>query len=324
MSIKVTFDAGSYNKTVQGLYQWDYGRVLEIEDFELGSELIEVHFACSGMTEAIVRPCNFVNGVGTVTIPNQCLEQASEIIAWIYRINGTEGHTWKTITLPVTARTRPNAKRDIPAEVIERYTELISEVEEAVESLESGSITVASAKNAGSANFANTANIAEYASHDTSKGTIEERLTTLGYKESNITPVEGSSTLLGQNILLRQGYYVIGIFKGKWEADSKGYPYVSGEGYPIGTVPEAFRPAAGKSFLGSVWVQDSYLANISEQLYIASAGQSQCEIERTASAEITLGTDGVLRIEYIEPMVLTFDTVPFEVYVSLGYQLDNT
>ena len=196
MALKATFTEGSDSTTVKGLYQWDYGQELEIEASDIGSEIVEIHFASSSMNEAIVRSCSFVNGIGTVTVPDACLEQSSSITAWIYQIRGTGGHTIKTITLLVTARIRPSVNRDIPATISDRYTELITQVNETVEALENGDVTVAkaidaqnashatSATNAGTANFATTANIAQYASSDTTKGTIEERLEIISSKDA--------------------------------------------------------------------------------------------------------------------------------------------
>ena len=196
MALKATFTAGSDTTTVTGLHQWDYGQELEIEASDLGSEIVEIHFACSKMEEAIVRSCSFVNSIGTVVIPDVCLEQSSPITAWIYQIRGTWGHTIKTITMPITARTRPNVNRDIPAIISDKYTELITEINETVEDLENGTVTVAkaidaqnashatSASNAGTANFATTAGIAQYASADTTKGTIDERLEIIASKDA--------------------------------------------------------------------------------------------------------------------------------------------
>ena len=148
MSIKVSFSAGETTVTVSGLYQWDYGRVLEIESSDLGTELMEVHFACSGMSEALVRPCQFVDGEGTVTIPDQCLEQTSTVTAWIYSISSTQGYTVKTIILPITKRVRPSVERDVPPEYINVYAEAVEEINEAVNALEQGEVTAAKATNA--------------------------------------------------------------------------------------------------------------------------------------------------------------------------------
>ena len=170
MGIKVVFTTGASSVSVGGLFQWDYGQMLEIECAEIGSEIMEVHFACRGMSEAIVRSCSFSNGVGTVAIPDQCLEQAEPITAWIYSISGTQGRTIKTITLPISARIRPSTSRDVPAEYINLYGEALDEINEAVNKLENGDVTAAKAKHAVNADSATTAMNAGSASYATSAG----------------------------------------------------------------------------------------------------------------------------------------------------------
>lgn len=170
MAIKVSFNAGDRTAVIGGLYQWDYGQVLEIESLELGTELMEVHFACPGMSEAIVRSCQFVDGIGTVTIPDQCLEQTGNITAWVYSISATQGHTIKTITLPITGRMRPSALRDVPPEYINKYAEAIEEINEAVNAIEQGNVTVAKAITADTATSATTSKNAESATYATSAG----------------------------------------------------------------------------------------------------------------------------------------------------------
>lgn len=63
----------------------------------------------------------------------------------------------------------------------DRYTELITNVNSAIERLENGETIVTSAANAGTADSANSTRMAKYASSDISKGTIEERLCKLGF-----------------------------------------------------------------------------------------------------------------------------------------------
>ena len=165
MPIKVILPVDKTDVTTSGLFQWDYGQTLEIETAELGTEVVEVHFACSDMSEAIVYSCSFLNGVGTVHIPDRCLEQTSTISAWIYRINATRGYTWKVIHLPVTGRTRPSVNREIPHEVSDKYTQLISEINEMVDALEEGDVTAAKAQSATNANYATSAGNAANANH---------------------------------------------------------------------------------------------------------------------------------------------------------------
>ena len=165
MAIKVNIPNGQNTATVSGLYQWDYGQVLEIESTDLGNMIGEVHFACSSMSEAIVVSCNFTEGVGTVTIPDECLEQSSTISAWIYEIAGTQGRTRKVVTIPVTARTRPSAGRDIPTEISDQYTQLITEVNEAIDKLENGQVIAKKAETATKADSATTAGNASTANY---------------------------------------------------------------------------------------------------------------------------------------------------------------
>lgn len=174
MSINATFTNGATAVTARGLYQWDYGQKLQIVSADLPA-LVEVHFACNGMNEAVVVPCSVSNGVGTVTIPNQCLEQTSPITAWVYEYETerdaetgetvkTAGSTTKTITIPITSRARPNRSEDIPQTILDKYAELIAEVNEAIGALMSGEVTVANATKADNATFATSAGNAEYAS----------------------------------------------------------------------------------------------------------------------------------------------------------------
>lgn len=157
MAIKVQFPAGASETTVRGLYQWDFGQTLEIECAEIGTEALEVHFACHNMTEAVVRACYFESGVGTVEIPDECLEQTSAVTVWLCRSDATQRHTIKTITLPLTARTRPATVRDIPEKYVDSYGQLLSEVSEAVGKLASGEVTAAKAKEAINAGYATSA-----------------------------------------------------------------------------------------------------------------------------------------------------------------------
>lgn len=171
MAIKATFLTGKNETQTDSLYQWDYGQVLEIESAVLSSNTVEVHFACSNMSEAIVRLCTFSDdGVVTVAIPDDCLEQTSLITAWIYEIAGTQGRTSKVIRIPIIARTRPSVGRDIPTDISNQYTELITEVNEVIDDLKSGKIEVQSAITAKTANSATTAGNASSANYAVSAG----------------------------------------------------------------------------------------------------------------------------------------------------------
>lgn len=167
MAILVNFSAGETSVKTSSLHQWDYGQQLEIHSYDLPS-LIEVHFACQGMNEAVVHSCSVENGVAMVDIPNRCLEQTNPITAWVYEIDGTKGTTTKTITIPIIARIRPGKSAEIPQDVSDQYTDLITEVNEAIESLKSGKVVIDHATHATSADTATTAGNAASATHATS------------------------------------------------------------------------------------------------------------------------------------------------------------
>ena len=146
--IVATFPAGVDQITVNGLYQWDYGQTLEIHSSDLKNKVLEVHFACAGMNEAVVRSCNAVAGVVSAVIPDICMEQTKPIAAWVYEVGQTSGKTLKTVTLPVIARTRPEPSASIPATVSDKYTQAIAAMNAAVAAIEEGSVTARFARNA--------------------------------------------------------------------------------------------------------------------------------------------------------------------------------
>ena len=159
MSITATFPQGVNEITVNGLHQWDYGRGLKIVASDLPAT-VEVHFAGPGMSEAVVRSCTMVGGSGTVGIPDKCLEQSAPIHAWIYHIDGNEGHTVKTIILPIIPRTQPQPFTTVPQSFTDKYTELITGVNTAIGKLTSGEVT---AKNATSSAYATSSGSSTYA-----------------------------------------------------------------------------------------------------------------------------------------------------------------
>ena len=204
MAIKVQFPVGEPTVTVRGLYQWDYGQVLEIECAEIGSEILEAHFACPNMSEAIVRTCTFSNGFGTVTIPDECLEQTGSLTVWLCRVDSTQRHTIKAITLPLTTRTRPNNTRDVPADYTDKYGQLIEEVNEAINALENGEVTAAKALSATTANHANTAGSATSATYATSSGSAGTVNKYLHNVKINISGSDGEGELALQIITTSQ------------------------------------------------------------------------------------------------------------------------
>lgn len=173
MNIKAFIPMGIDEVTINGLHQWDYGRILEIECAEFGSKIMEIHFSYPGIKSAIPRPCAFADGTGTVAIPDICLEQNNPITAWIYSFDGERGYTVKALTLSVIPRTKPILGHEVPADTVDRYEELLVEVQEAVDELIEGKITAAHALHAESANIAETAASADRATTADTAGTAE-------------------------------------------------------------------------------------------------------------------------------------------------------
>lgn len=301
MSIKAVFTAGVDAITVNGLHQWDYGQKLEI-DIDTDATIIEVHFACVGMREAIVRVCDNTAGRAIARIPDICLEQTTPITAWVFEKDANEGTgtTTKKIILPIIARTRPSVSVDIPPDVSNTYAELLTAVNNAVDRLREGTVKVSNAAQADRATYAGT---------DTSKGTIdarlsaldanqaafEERLSALGFKEGTVTLVADSTADI--NYLSRQGNYVIGTFSGYRK---NGYTM-------IGTIPEDFRPDKSVTLYGAVYgyCYETALGGVN------NIG---------APAEVKVEPNGDF---YISNTLTEATLNPQNVYISFGYNIKS-
>ena len=187
MAIQAIFPPGQAEITVNGLHQWDYGQLLEIYAADLPG-FVEVHFACVGMAEAVVRT-GASGGEGAkrfaeVAIPDSCLEQTSPVTAWVYLVGSTSGSTNKTITLPIIARPRPQLPSGtVPEEISDKYTEAVEtmndlvdnvsdlvvgfdeRVESLIGELSNGDIPIASVGHAKTADSAAEADYAHEAKH---------------------------------------------------------------------------------------------------------------------------------------------------------------
>lgn len=184
-NIKATFPAGTTEVTVRGLHQWDYGRKLEIHDASLPA-MVEVHFATAGMEEAVVRACESVSGVATAVIPDSCLEQTAPVYAWVYVIDDTTGATVKTVTMPVTARTKPQPGATVPDEIVDRYTEALTEMNAAVAKVQRGEVNAMYALNAQQAEMADEAGYADHAM-TADKATVADAVSALYLHQYRIT-----------------------------------------------------------------------------------------------------------------------------------------
>ena len=85
------------------------------------------------------------------------------------------------------------------------------------------------------------AKIAEYASVDTSKGTIEERLTSLGFRQGSVSLASGTATV---NTVKRTGNYVFGQVTATTSTQTSNNV--------LFTLPTNFRPKTQYSFLMGV------------------------------------------------------------------------
>lgn len=171
MNLIAMIPAGVNDVTVNGLHQWDYGRKLEIHSPALPA-VVEVHFACAGMDEAVVRVGSAVDGSVTVSIPDRCLEQSAPITAWVYEVGENNGQTIQTITLNITPRVRPQTCGEVPIEISDKYTEAVGAMNEAVDDLKKGEVKVKKAEYADNAAHATEADLATEADHTPNSDTV--------------------------------------------------------------------------------------------------------------------------------------------------------
>ena len=134
-----TFQCGSRSCKLYGLWQYDYGQILRIQDLGL-PPAVEIHFS---LTEkggsSITRVGTTKDGVTDVVIPDSLLENddASQdywIYAFVYLTDDDSGSTEYKIAMKVKSRPRPEAI-DRP-ENQELFREAIAAVNEAADRAE--------------------------------------------------------------------------------------------------------------------------------------------------------------------------------------------
>lgn len=116
--------------------------------------------------------------------------------------------------------------------------------------------------------------------YDINKGTVEERLTALGFREGSITLASGITA--STNVIKRQGNYVIGKVE-----FSPAVAITSFLGTPvdIGDVPEYFRPKVREHI--------SYRTEVSTQMSIrTTTGSGSGSLTSTSSDSVTVDIDG--------------------------------
>ena len=106
LPIRVFFPAGYNAVRITPVYQWDFGRKLEIHTGDIAGR-VELHFMCMGMVEPIAYACTARGGVIIAPIPDECLEHSSDIKVWVYERGECCGRTTREIVVPIIARVRP-------------------------------------------------------------------------------------------------------------------------------------------------------------------------------------------------------------------------
>ena len=109
--VSVTFTADVENiVATEHLYQWDNGQKLSISGLSgivSNLSLIDVHFANKVCEKAfVVRPSVVSNAI-VANIPNDLLQYAHPIIAYVYVPSDNGARTLKTVTIYVDARKQP-------------------------------------------------------------------------------------------------------------------------------------------------------------------------------------------------------------------------
>lgn len=123
--------------TVFGLWQYDYGQELRIQDEGL-PKVVEIHFSLSSKGgESVTRLGTTVDNITTVPIPDSMLENGDttsdyRIYAFIYLSDSDSGETVKCVKMEVTARPKP----EFPGGNADETT--LGQILEVVNSIEDG------------------------------------------------------------------------------------------------------------------------------------------------------------------------------------------
>lgn len=115
-----------------GLYQYDYGQVLNIIGTGIDTA-VQVHFA-NGNGEALVVLANPDGDTLVAEIPNELLESSGTITAYIYYTDETSGQTVYKVIIPVIERAKPAEYTPTPQEQ--------SVIDEAIEALQKNKLSV--------------------------------------------------------------------------------------------------------------------------------------------------------------------------------------
>lgn len=107
----VEFTSGTTAKTITGLFQWNFGQILQIKGLDLPSA-VEVHFALRRSGEAIRRIGVTKDGVTEVEIPDVLFKTMMtsdyDIYAYVYVSDEEYGSTTHEIIMKVKSRPMPD------------------------------------------------------------------------------------------------------------------------------------------------------------------------------------------------------------------------
>lgn len=100
--------------TASGLWQYDYGQILRIQNLEL-PQAVEIHFSLSERVgQAVTRVGTTRDNVTDVVIPDSMLENGDttadyKIYAFVYLTDSESGQTEYKISMSVKARPKPES-----------------------------------------------------------------------------------------------------------------------------------------------------------------------------------------------------------------------
>lgn len=135
--------------TVAGLWQYDYGQILRIQNLKLPTA-VEIHFSLSERGgQAVTRVGTTRDNVTDVVIPDSMLENADtaadyKIYAFIYLADQEIGQTEYKISMPVKSRPKPEGFSR--PEDTELFREAINEVNKSATSAQESATKSATAK----------------------------------------------------------------------------------------------------------------------------------------------------------------------------------
>lgn len=124
--VEAIFEQGSAHTHAPGLTQWDYGQKLVIRGIDWADGM-ELHFAESNRTDALVTKATQEEGTICGMIPDKLLESGHDLEAYVYTADEKEGETIRTIRMPVKRRQKPKDYRG------EEYKDLLRQMQAEIE-----------------------------------------------------------------------------------------------------------------------------------------------------------------------------------------------